>query len=258
MKDYNLLTGNCILTDLPIKDSQFHTLTHWGELWEKKEYLTKTQTLCRIQRFILHEKWKVFPYYSVLPWLGGLALGSTLGLHSSQLSEYRAAEAEKPHVTCWYTNLLPTCDAAAEETELRTFLPAKRASKKGSTRFFLFPSPPKMSLMVWTNASSTEQIIDMIYLFTWCCSHTTPQIENNYYSWSYSVECLQLWRPSVTAWPIAEPHQPAAADYSQCHLDHHFPPFSPAKTREKRSQQKERERERETLYLHEERGSIKG
>lgn len=32
-----LLTGNCILTDLPIKDSQFHTLTHWGELWEKNE-----------------------------------------------------------------------------------------------------------------------------------------------------------------------------------------------------------------------------
>lgn len=38
---------------------------------------------------------------------------------------------------------------------LGTFLPAKRASKNGSTRFFLLPSPPNMSFIVCTNASST-------------------------------------------------------------------------------------------------------
>lgn len=38
---------------------------------------------------------------------------------------------------------------------LGTFLPAKRASKNGSTRFFLLPSPPNMSFIDCTNASST-------------------------------------------------------------------------------------------------------
>ena len=73
----------------------------------------------------------------------GFAFFSIIWVHS-----WRQTEHHIHWWTLWHVTL---------RLKNRTFLPAKRASKKGSTRFFLFPSPPKTSLILWMKASSTTR-----------------------------------------------------------------------------------------------------
>lgn len=132
---------------------------------------------------------------------------------------------------------------------LGTFLPAKRASKKGSTRFFLLPSPPNMSFIVCTNASSTggNKRGRSIRTGASACSPAPIWSEHCWFSGfhhslevSYSEECPRLCTPSARAWPSGGSLQQAAADCSQCRPGHHSTPSSLPVEKQARQEASER------------------
>lgn len=73
-----------ILVDLPIKDSQFDSLTHRRKLQRKEKTLTSRLKTQIVTPFI----------FSLSLWLGGSATGSTLGWRSSRWSACTAEDAQ--------------------------------------------------------------------------------------------------------------------------------------------------------------------
>lgn len=85
--------------DLPIKYRQFDAFTHGGELQRTQEAGSNKPTSITFLFLCLVE--------NMLPWLGGSALGSTLGLHSSRWSWCTAGDRKDTLASLvWHKSML--------------------------------------------------------------------------------------------------------------------------------------------------------